>query len=236
MGLIKQYCFYCLLFLLLLLGLFQAQSARDPESIQYKYFPFDYYKDGCDDLYFKSSAVTVVPFHRIAKALKASGYRLMPTILATNLRRLVPYCGEDLLFFVDRRNRLTIYSGANNNATEAAAITLFVPRDEAMRVEEWISLDSQIVAARVEEGDFDTRSSSPSFYSGPGLKVCDRAKYCNRYYRFDRLIPVENPSNSRVVNGSVYIGGARVTKWNIYNDGHVIVHGTDDFFNHHIGN
>ena len=31
-------------------------------------------------------------------------------------------------------------------------------------------------------------------------------------------------------NGTVLINNVKITKWNIYDDGHVIVHGIKDFF------
>ena len=36
-------------------------------------------------------------------------------------------------------------------------------------------------------------------------------------------------------NGTVSINRVKIKHWNIYNDGHVIVHGTEDFFNHFLG-
>ena len=36
-------------------------------------------------------------------------------------------------------------------------------------------------------------------------------------------------------DGIVMINGVNVTKWNIYNDGRIIVHGTQDFFDENYG-
>ena len=158
--------------------------------------------------------LTVVGFHRIAKALRASSsgsYEIITSILENDLKRTVqPYC-DDFLFFIDRQNRFTIYS--HDNAT----VTLFVPRDEAVRFEPWICLDSQIVVTKVDKKAFETASLS----KGSRLAACS-------YYVTD-ILKVTDVS----VNGSVTISGAKITEWDIYNDGHVIVHGTDDFFQHH---
>ncbi|PON99295.1 FAS1 domain containing protein [Trema orientale] len=135
----------------------------------------------------------------------------MAKILERNLNSDIhPYCG-DFLFFVDRRNRFTIYG---NNT-----VTLFVPPDEAIRFEKWIDLRYQIVMAKVDVEAFE---SAGSLSKGSKLESSTQSK--------QRLV-VDQVFD----NGTVSINNVKITKWNIYNDGHVIVHGTEDFFNHFQG-
>ena len=168
----------------------------------------------CSDLYGSTrndTSITVVEVEKIAKALRDSGYEAMPMVLEKHLRSISPYCGEDFSFFVDRRNRLTIYGDH--------AVTLFVPPDEAVRFEDWVDLEYQIVMSKVDEEAFESASLS----EGSKLVSCSASK--------QRLVV------DRVFgNGTVSINKVKINKWNIYNDGHVIVHGTEDFFNHFLGN
>ncbi|KAM6579714.1 hypothetical protein CsatA_003488 [Cannabis sativa] len=130
----------------------------------------------------------------------------MTTILENNLKKdIIPYCG-DFLFLIDKHNRFTIYSRYGNST-----VTLFVPLDEAVRFEPWINLENQIVTTKVDRKAFETGSLS----KGSTLVTCSG---------------IDAEVTEASVNGSVTISGAKIIEWDIYNDGHVIVHGTSDFF------
>ena len=100
-----------------------------------------------------------------------------------------------------------------------AALLLFVPPDEAVRFGEGISIGNQVAMARVDKAGFESGELS----KGSEFAVWDR-------YTQSKLVV------SEVVRGGddgglmVSINGVNVTEWDIYNDGHVIVHRTDDFF------
>lgn len=200
------------LVLLFLVLFFQSSVISAQHYTQYSY------REPCRRSDFLPSAkndtkTTVVEVEKIAKALRESGYEAMPMVLENHLRSISPYYCEsdDFLFFVDRRsNKLTIHGDG--------AVTLFVPRDEAVRLEEWVDLEYQIVASKVDEEAFE----SASLFEGSKLVSCSARK--------QRLVV------DRVFgNGTVCINNVKINKWNIYNDGRVIVHGTEDFFNHFLG-
>ncbi|KAM6579708.1 hypothetical protein CsatA_003482 [Cannabis sativa] len=92
------------------------------------------------------------------------------------------------------------------------AITLFVPPDKAIGFKEWNNFDYQIVMSKVDK---ETLSKGAT------------------------LVPASVKQNLIVDevcdDGTVIINRVKVNHWNIYNDGHVIVHGTEKFFNHHWG-
>ncbi|XP_030502768.2 uncharacterized protein LOC115717939 [Cannabis sativa] len=153
-----------------------------------------------------NSTITVVQVEKITKALREfGGYDFMATILERNLQSVQTYCDE-FLFFVDRQNRFTIYG---NNT-----ITLFVPPDEAIRFKEWNSFDYQIVMSKVDREAFELGHLSKGSTLVPASVK-------------QKLIVDEVRDD-----GTVLINRVEINHWNIYNDGHVMVHGTENFFNH----
>ena len=156
-----------------------------------------------------TTTIRVVEVDKITKALRDSGYKLMAKILERNLRSVQPYCDE-FLFFVDRHNRFTIYG---NNT-----VTLFVPPDDSIQFRHWIDLDYQIMVSQVDKEAIE----SGYLYKGSKLMSCSPVK--------QRLV-VDQVFD----NGTVSINRVKIKHWNIYNDGHVIVHGTEGFFNHFLG-
>uniref|UniRef100_A0A803PLJ0 Uncharacterized protein n=1 Tax=Cannabis sativa TaxID=3483 RepID=A0A803PLJ0_CANSA len=154
----------------------------------------------------KKQGAIVVQVEKITKALREfGGYDFMATILERNLQSVQTYCDE-FLFFVDRQNRFTIYG---NNT-----ITLFVPPDEAIRFKEWNSFDYQIVMSKVDREAFELGHLSKGSTLVPASVK-------------QKLIVDEVRDD-----GTVLINRVELNHWNIYNDGHVIVHGTENFFNH----
>ena len=133
----------------------------------------------------------------------------MATILEKNLQSVQTY-SDEFLFFVDSQNRFTIY--CNNT------ITLFVPPDKAIGFKEWNHLDYQIVMSKVDKEAFESGSLSKGSTLVPASVK-------------QKLIVDEVGDD-----GTVLINRVKINHWNIYNDGHVIVHGTEDFFNHFWGN
>ncbi|WRX15626.1 hypothetical protein QQP08_008113 [Theobroma cacao] len=93
----------------------------------------------------------------------------------------------------------------NNNT-----ITIFAPADESFSDDEhWKVLEYQFVTANVDKEAFD----SGALQIGSELLTCH--SYCNV-----------------LVNGYGSINNVNITHWkNIYDDGHIIVHGVHQFFN-----
>ena len=94
----------------------------------------------------------------------------------------------------------------NNNT-----ITIFAPPDEAFRLEGWIVLDYQFVTSKVDKTAFERGSISKDSM----LLTCD-------------LIVSQVPDRKGAYGS---INNVIITRWDIYNDGHILVHGVEDFFN-----
>ncbi|KAM6579719.1 hypothetical protein CsatA_003493 [Cannabis sativa] len=206
---------YSILFILLLLQISQSFSN---ESLC-NYYEYRHSNNLCRSCYLdwykttKNTNIVIVEVANIVKALENTGYQIMSTILDKNLNPDIinPYCHDDFMFFMDGENRFIIY-GENNT------ITLFVPPNKAVRFEKWIDLKYQIVMGKFDKEAFESGSLS----KGSTLESSTRSK--------EKLLVTQVFDN-----GTVSINNVKITKWNIYNDGHVIVHGTEDFFNHFQG-
>ncbi|KAF2309213.1 hypothetical protein GH714_001195 [Hevea brasiliensis] len=90
-------------------------------------------------------------------------------------------------------------------------VTVFATRDEADRIENWITLEYQMVRSKVDDESFPSGSLS----EGSVLRTSD----------FHALEVTQVP-----LMGYPSINKVTITQWNIYNDGHVIVHGVEYFF------
>lgn len=173
------------------------------------------YLDDCWEQYLKSTRVTVIGFDKIEKAVIESGRKFMAVMLRSHVSKTRSMCTKSFAFFVDHKNRFVFYDDMESNDT---AVTLFVPNDESLRIEEGITLNAQIVSSRIDKRAFQTGSLGPgsTLLAHNGL---DGPK-------------VESVSENGT---SVVISGAKITNWGIYDDGRILVHGTDDFFNHYKG-
>ncbi|XVE71709.1 hypothetical protein DITRI_Ditri10aG0173600 [Diplodiscus trichospermus] len=134
----------------------------------------------------------------------------MSLILQNHLSSVVPY-GRNCFPRSDRcgyreyydRNIVTVF---NNNT-----INIFVPPDDSFIDDAyWKRLEYQFVTAKVDKEAFD----SGSIGIGSELLTCDV------------------DGKNVIVNGFGSINNVTITDWNIYNDGHIIVHGVQDFFNY----
>ena len=121
------------------------------------------------------------------------------------------------MFFVDSENNLTIFDTNDEANDKKAVVTLFVPGDEAIRFGEGIRLGNQIAMATVDRAAFESGELS----KGSELAVSNR-------YAKSKLVVSDVWDDDGGLRVSIH--GVNVTQWDIYNDGHVIVHGTDDFF------
>lgn len=132
-------------------------------------------------------------------------------ILENSLRSVMsPYCNK-FLFFVDSKNRFTLYG-------ENSTVTIFIPPDEKMRFDDWIDLEYQILTERIDQEAFSSGALSE------GSMIYSISLFKPRLL-VDKVF----------ADGIVMINGVNVTKWNIYNDGRIIVHGTQDFFDENYG-
>ena len=157
-----------------------------------------------------SDTNVTVDLNEIAKAVwdaAGGGYKIMSLILQNHLSSVVPY-GRHYVRnsrnFISRDYDRSIVTVYNNNT-----ITIFVPPDESFTDDaDWKMLEYQFVTAKVDKEAFD----SASIRTGSELLTCDLD--CNV-----------------LVNGYGSINNVKITHWNIFNNGHIIVHGVQDFFN-----
>ncbi|KAF2307447.1 hypothetical protein GH714_028677 [Hevea brasiliensis] len=91
------------------------------------------------------------------------------------------------------------------------SITIFAPPDEALGMENSMDLRYQVAISKVQKEDFDTSD---------GYDVRTLYNY-GRSLLMIRLVPER---------GYPSVNGEQITKWNIYNDGRVLVHGVEDRF------
>ncbi|EOY31539.1 Uncharacterized protein TCM_038456 [Theobroma cacao] len=150
-----------------------------------------------------SDTKAIIEVDGIIKAVWDAGFKIMSLILQNHLRTVVPFGGTYPAGcrLCYATDSVTIY---NNNT-----ITIFAPVDESFSDDEnWKVLEYQFVTARVDKEAFD----SGSVQRGVELLTCD--SYCKV-----------------LVNGYGSINNVNITHWNIYNDGHIIVHGVQNFFN-----
>ncbi|KAF2307445.1 hypothetical protein GH714_028668 [Hevea brasiliensis] len=91
------------------------------------------------------------------------------------------------------------------------SITIFAPPDEALGMENSMDLRYQVAISKVQKEDFDTSD---------GYDVRTLYNY-GRSLLMIRLVPER---------GYPSVNGEQITKWNIYNDGRVLVHGVEDYF------
>ncbi|EEF44375.1 conserved hypothetical protein [Ricinus communis] len=88
---------------------------------------------------------------KIARAPWNAGYKTMGMIIEFELRQLIPYGGR-IESRGDGRSMLLLY---NNNT-----ITVFAPPDTAIRRDDWIKLEYQVVTSKVDKQSFDSGSLS----------------------------------------------------------------------------
>ncbi|KAF2309170.1 hypothetical protein GH714_001000 [Hevea brasiliensis] len=139
----------------------------------------------------------------IAEALWNAGYKIMSLILQRNLvGGIVPYSFLFFAHYSDGRDMVKFYN---------KTITIFAPRDEAVPIEDWMALGNQIVRYKVDDESF----RSGSFKEGSVLHTLN-----SHALEVTQVPWMGYPS----------INNVTITQWNIYNDGHVIVHGVEDFF------
>ncbi|KAF2307448.1 hypothetical protein GH714_028697 [Hevea brasiliensis] len=91
------------------------------------------------------------------------------------------------------------------------SITIFAPPDEALGMENSMDLRYQVAISKVQKEDCDTSD---------GYDVRTLYNY-GRSLLMIRLVPER---------GYPSVNGEQITKWNIYNDGRVLVHGVEDRF------
>lgn len=194
--------FFVLCFLLFLL--------QTLPTLQFRVIPHDWnsYLHGLNIEYERSSFKTseinsskaVVSIKNITKALSNAGYEVMSVILENQLPSLVPYSDG-------KDGTVTIY---NNNS-----ITIFVPPNgAAVNLQWWNSLEYQAVMARVDKEGFE----SGSLPNGSELVTMDSEK---------KILVV---TSQGCQNGFPSINGVGIKQWDVYNDGHLIVHGVENFF------
>lgn len=171
--------------------------------VLYKYGAYaDNSKGGCHKEFFPSDDEVTVIINNITKALWDAGYKIMSLILEKRLISVTPYNWY-------QRDRITIY---NNNT-----ITIFAPPDEeAAGIENYEFLGYQIAKSKIDKEAFD----SGRLFEGSEILTLD----INSDVKVSTLKVTEPKS------GCPSINGVKITKWNIYNDGSVVVHGVEDFF------
>ncbi|XP_050205731.1 uncharacterized protein LOC126655549 [Mercurialis annua] len=181
---------------------------------------FFYYKDSRDtksrrtnppenfeSFYPKGKKFVIVDVDNIAKAVWNAGYKAMAMIIEFQLTEIIPYGHIKKFNRGDGDpNQLFVF---NNNT-----ITVFAPPDEAIRTDDWIKLEYQVVTSRVDKESFDSGSIS-------------EGSFLNTSHCYGDKIQV-----SEVPKGTDYpsINNVKIKEWDIYNDGHVLVHGVEDFF------
>ncbi|EOY31538.1 Uncharacterized protein TCM_038455 [Theobroma cacao] len=149
----------------------------------------------------------VIQVDKITKALRLTGFKLMALILDRNLPSLIPH-GDSHSDFGIRKSGT--YKKNNNTITlyRGRKITIFAPPDEVISFKKWerTHYRYQIVATKVDSGDFSNCLMLPSFDPQWPMLMANYAD--------------EIPTINHV----------RITNWNIYNDGNVIVHGVEKNF------
>ncbi|KAF2307444.1 hypothetical protein GH714_028657 [Hevea brasiliensis] len=91
------------------------------------------------------------------------------------------------------------------------SITIFAPPDEALGMENSMDLRYQVAISKVQKEDFDTSD---------GYDV-------RTLYNYGRSLLMIRLGPER---GYPCVNGEQITKWNIYNDGRVLVHGVENYF------
>ncbi|KAK6273074.1 hypothetical protein POUND7_010157 [Theobroma cacao] len=157
---------------------------------------------------FKPSEINaIIEVDGIIDAVWDAGFKIMSLILQNHLHTVVPFGGTYPAGcrLCYATDSVIIY---NNNT-----ITIFVPVDESFSdYENWKVLEYQFVIAKVDKEAFN----SGSVQRGSELLTCHS-------YR------------NVLVTGYGSINNVNITHWNIYNDGHIIVHGVQNFFNCRFG-
>lgn len=103
-------------------------------------------------------------------------------------------------------------------------ITIFAPQDEAVDSQSYLYYYRQGVMSKFYKHDFERYSDFNNSITDDRPPMFTS---CN--LQADRLV-VTNVSKTSSGDLHVFINNTRITKWNIYNDSHVIVHGVDNFF------
>ncbi|CAK7338118.1 unnamed protein product [Dovyalis caffra] len=156
-----------------------------------------------------SGTYVEVDVKNITKSLWDAGYKIASLVLENQLVKIVPF-GSGGRFIYDPNDTDTVKIFNNNT------VTIFAPPDEAFRFESWIILDYQFVTSKVDKEAFDTGSIS----EGSKLLTCD--------LHYDLTVS-EVPDT--VTGAYPCINNVTITQWDIYNDGHILVHGVENFFN-----
>ena len=170
----------------------------------------------------KNSTLHIIDLKNMSKTLWDSDYKIMSLLLKRELPYLIPY-GSDIEppWF---KRRPPVFDPLGNNEPKKKEktlklydnniITVFTPPDEAFGFELWKSFEYQIVVSK-----FDREAiKSGSIFKGLKLPTCD--------YAAEDVLITGIEEDGRIVS----INNVRITKWNIYNDGHLIIHGVEDFF------
>lgn len=114
------------------------------------------------------------------------------------------------------------------NMAEKNTITILVPRDRSIYFDAYFGFKPQIVMSKVDEERFALGRLS----KGSELRTC--------HPRINLVVTETSTSsnNSSSTSGGgwselyVALNSIRISKWNIYKDEHVVVHGVDHFFVH----
>ncbi|CAK7338117.1 unnamed protein product [Dovyalis caffra] len=168
-----------------------------------------------------SSPRVDIEIGKITKAIWDSGFKVMSLMLERNLKVAISYQE----FEAGSNSTITLY---NNQA-----VTIFVPNDDAVRYEHYFpcqNLGYQIAASKVDKKLFSALEKNavhglPTFDAELGQSVYAHIASYWRSGENGELIELEE----------FCINNVKITNWDIYNDGHVIVHGVDGFFNRMAG-